>query len=121
MKTLRRRIRTLATSLGSLMVNLAGAADVGVETDPAKLVGQPVDIAPSAYAYRADRKAGDNQPESWLALMWSANQPLNKPLDVSAPAIKGVVCGLLWEEIRPVQQLELTWATDANGCCGSGA
>ena len=78
-----------------------------------RLVGQPTDIAPSAYQYRADRKAEENPPESWLALMWYANQPLNKPLDVNALAIRQALCGLLWEEIRPVQQVELTWATDA--------
>ena len=66
----------------------------GAELD--KLVGQPVDIAPSAYQYRADRKADQNQPESWLALMRYANQPLIKPVDLSAPAIKQALCGLLW-------------------------
>ena len=96
------------------MVNCGWGADAGgAETDPGSLLGQPVDIAPSAYQYRADRQAGDNQPESWLALMRYANQPLNKPLDLSAPAIKQVLSGLLWEEIRPVQQLELTWTTNA--------
>ena len=76
-------------------------------------MGQPADIAPSAYQYRADRKAEENPPESWLALMRYANQPLNKPVDVNAPAIKQALCGLLWEEIRPVQRLELTWSADA--------
>ena len=75
-------------------------------------VGQPVDIASSAYQYRADRKAEDNPPESWLAVMRFAGQPLNKPLDTDAPEIKRILCGLLWEEIRPVQQLELTWTSD---------
>jgi prepilin-type N-terminal cleavage/methylation domain-containing protein len=79
--------------------------------DLASLVGKPVDIAPSAYQYRADRMAEDNPPESWLALMWYARQALNKPVDVNAPAIKQVLCGLLWEEIRPVKQIELTWST----------
>ena len=78
-----------------------------------KLAGQPVDIASSAYQYRADRKADQNQPESWLALMRYADQPLNKPVDVSAPAIKQALCGLLWEEVRPVKTLELTWPADA--------
>ena len=81
--------------------------------DLEKLVGQPADIASSAYQYRADRKADENPPESWLALMRYANQPLNKPVDVNAPAIKQALCGLLWEEIRPVKTLELTWAADA--------
>jgi len=42
-----------------------------------------------------------------------ANQPLNKPVDVNAPAIRQALCGLLWEEIRPVRTLELTWPADA--------
>ena len=81
--------------------------------DLEKLVGQPADIASSAYQYRADRKADENPPESWLALMWYAGQPLNKPVDVQAPAIRQALCGLLWEEIRPVKTLELTWPADA--------
>jgi hypothetical protein len=83
------------------------------QSDPGKLVGQPVDIAPSAYQYRAGRKPDENPPESWLALMRYANQPLNKPLDVTAPAIKQALCGLLWEEIRPLQRLELIWPANA--------
>ena len=97
----------LAINLG---VNLsAGAERPNLE----KLVGQPADIASSAYQYRADRTAEQNPPESWLALMRYANQPLNKPVDQNAPAIKQALCGLLWEEIRPVKTLELTWAADA--------
>jgi hypothetical protein len=75
--------------------------------------GRPADIASSAYQYRADRKAEQNPPESWLALMTYAGRPLNKPLDLDAPAIKPVLCGLLWEEIRPVKTLELTWPASA--------
>ena len=78
-----------------------------------RLVGQPADIASSAYQYRADRRPEENPPESWLALMRYANVPLNKPVDVTAPACQQVLCGLLWEEIRPVGQLELTWPPDA--------
>ena len=70
------------------------------------LTGTAADIAPSAYQYRADRIAVENPPESWLALMWYAHQPLNTAVDVNAPAIKQVLCSLLWEEIRPAQQLE---------------
>lgn len=76
-------------------------------------VGQPVDIAASAYQYRADRKGEENPPESWLALKHYAKLPLNKPLDVNNPAIKQALCGLLWEEIRPIQKLELTWPASA--------
>ncbi len=80
--------------------------------DLGSLVGTPANIAPSAYQYRADRRPGENPPESWLALRWYSHQTLNKPMDVNAPAIKQVLCGLLWEEIRPVQRIELTWSTD---------
>ncbi len=79
----------------------------------AALVGMPADIAPSAYQYRADRKPEENPPESWLALMRSAGLPFNKPVDINAPAIKQALCGLLWEEIRPVQRLELIWPADS--------
>lgn len=79
----------------------------------ARLVGTAVDIASSAYMYRADGNAAENPPESWLALMHCAGLPLDKPMDMNAPAIKQALCGLLWEEIRPVQTLKLTWAKDA--------
>lgn len=70
------------------------------------------DIAPSAYRYRADRRAEENAPESWLAVMRYAGQPLNQPADPNSPAVKRVLCALLWEEIRPIRQVELTWAGD---------
>ncbi len=89
------------------------AAGVLALADLEKLVGQGVDIASSAYEYRADRPREENPPESWLALMRFANLPLNQPLDVSTPALAQVLCGLLWEEIRPIQKLELTWAANA--------
>lgn len=77
------------------------------------LVGKPVDIASSAYQYRADRKPTDNPPESWLAVMRFAGQALNKPADTNAPKVKQVVSAFLWEEIRPVQQVEVIWSNDA--------
>jgi hypothetical protein len=83
------------------------------QTDIEKLAGQPADIASSAYQYRADRTAEQNSPESWLAMMWFVGQPLNKPADINAPAIKQVLCALLWEEIRPLKTLELTWKSGA--------
>jgi hypothetical protein len=90
-----------------------GARAVEPPRDPDKLVGQPADIAASAYQYRADRKAEENPPESWLALMHYSGQPLNKPVNVDAPAVKQALCALLWEEIRPVHTVELTWGADA--------
>lgn len=77
------------------------------------LVGQPADIASSAYAFRADRPPEQNPPESWLALMHFAGLPLTKPMEVSAPALRPVLCSLLWEEIRPLKRLELSWPADA--------
>jgi len=76
-------------------------------------VGQPADIAQSAYQFQAGRKPDANPPESWIALMHYAGLPLNMPVDLRAPAIRQALLGLLWEEIRPVQTLELTWPASA--------
>ena len=78
-------------------------------TDLEKLVGQSAYIAPSAYQYRADRKPEQNPPESWIGLMKYAGLPWDKPLDAGAPALKKVLCGLLWEEVRPVLRVALAW------------
>src|ERR1039457_4038004 len=112
----------LLTAGGMVAAAEVMAATATVPTKPAllpqpaqdfgSLVGTSANIAPSAYQYRADRAAGDNPPESWLALMWYAHQAMNQPVDVNALAIKQVLCGLLWEEIRPVQRLEITWSAD---------
>lgn len=76
-------------------------------------VGQPVDIAPSAYQYRADRRPDANPPESWIALIHYAGLPLNQRVDPNNRAIKHALCGLLWEEIRPLQTLVLRWPDEA--------
>ncbi|MDD5707355.1 MAG: hypothetical protein PHR35_15640, partial [Kiritimatiellae bacterium] len=78
-----------------------------------ELVGQSVDVAPSGYLYRADRQADENPPESWIGLMQYTRLPYTKPVDLNAPAIKKVICGLLWEEVRPVRRVELFWSGDA--------
>ena len=99
--------------LSSLLVTWFSAASIWAS--PAGFiarVGQPADIAPSAYLYRADRQPAENAPESWLALMRCAHQPLNQPVDVQASSIKQTLCALLWEEIRPILRLELTWAAN---------
>ena len=88
-------------------------AKATIITDLDKLTSQAVDIAPSAYQWRADRKPEDNPPESWLAVMRFAGQPLNQPADPDAPAVKQVIGAWLWEEIRPVQRIELIWPADA--------
>lgn len=96
----------------SLLFTAIGYAGTISDTELNKLVGQPVDIAPSAYQFKADRKAEANPPESWFALMRYAGQPLNKPADLSDIKIKSALSALLWEEIRPVQQLVLTWTAN---------
>jgi hypothetical protein len=79
-----------------------------------RLVGQPADIASSAYLYRADRNPEENPPEVWFALMRHAGLPLNRPVDPQAGPIRAVLCALLWEEIRPIRTLELTWPAGAS-------
>ena len=103
----------LLLSIGLMFGGAVGTPPTVVQPHLNESVGQAVDIAPSAYQFRADRKAGANQPESWLALMHYARLPLNKPVDVNNPAIRHSLCALLWEEIRPVQTLELSWPSDA--------
>jgi hypothetical protein len=75
--------------------------------------GQAADMAPYAYQYRADRNADQNPPESWVMLMQYANLPYDKPVDTNAPAIKKVLRGNMWEEVRPVQRVDLSWPADA--------
>jgi len=84
------------------------------QPDIDKLVSQPADIALSAYQYRADRPAKDNSPESWIGLMKFANLPFDKAVDVNAQAFKKVLCGLIWEEVRRVRQVELVWSGDSS-------
>lgn len=76
-----------------------------------RLAGQAADIAPSAYLYRADRDPDENPPEVWFALMRHASLPLNQPVDPRHALLQSVLCALLWEEIRPLRSVELTWPT----------
>ena len=95
----------LAVCIGSAMA-MEPSAQPG---KPAAQAGKPADIAGSAYQYRSDRPADKNPPESWVLLMQHAGLPYDKPVDRAAPAVKRVLCGLLWEEVRPLRRLELTW------------
>ena len=90
----------------------SASADSGPADDLRMSAGMPADIAPSAYKYRADRPADLNDPESWILLMQYAKQPFDRPADVSAPEIKRVLCAFLWEEVRPIQRVELAWPDD---------
>ena len=105
--------RLLAAGLltGAACVRAVAAGLAPAEVD--KLAGQPADIAPSAYLYRADRPAEENPPEAWVLLMQHANLPFDQPVDTNAPAVKQALCGLLWEEVRPVRRLVLSWPRKA--------
>ncbi|HAK97528.1 MAG TPA: hypothetical protein DCM87_21690 [Planctomycetes bacterium] len=87
----------------------APAAELGMDA----LAGRPADIASSAYEYRADRAPAENPPEGWILVIQRANLPYDRPIDVRAPAVKKILCGLLWEEVRPVRQVELAWPSGA--------
>jgi len=71
--------------------------------------GQRADIAASAYLYRADRPAKQNPPEAWILLMQRGDMPFTQPIDLQASVVKQALCGLLWEEVRRVDHLELCW------------
>ena len=106
-------IRRLAVGLwaGAACVRVVTAGLVPADVD--KLAGQPADIAPSAYLFRADRAAEKNPPEAWVLLMQHANLPFDQPVDWNAPAVKHTLSGLLWEEVRPVRRLVLSWPRGA--------
>ncbi|OHB77050.1 MAG: hypothetical protein A2W31_02070 [Planctomycetes bacterium RBG_16_64_10] len=101
-------LRTIALAV---VMTGPGASIAGVQPggDLTALEGRLADIAPSSYQYRADRPAADNPPESWLLLIQYAGLPYDKPVEVNAPALKNVLSGLLWEEVRPIRRVELTW------------
>jgi len=78
-------------------------------------LGQPADLAASAYGYRADRPADGNPPEAWILLMQYAGLPYDQPVDPASPALRRVLCGLLWEEVRPLRRVELEWPAGTAG------
>ena len=107
------RARRLVAGLlaGTACVLTLRAGTVPADVD--KLAGQPADVAPSAYLYRADRPAEKNPPEAWILMMQHANLPFDQPVNTNAPAVRRALCGLLWEEVRPVRRLLLSWPPEA--------
>jgi hypothetical protein len=89
----------------------AGQTVPGFGSEPGNRVGEPADLAPSAYHYRADRAADQNDPESWILVLRHAGLPLDRPgpADTSAPAVRQVIRGLVWEESRQVRTVEAVW------------
>lgn len=112
------RFRQHALLLVALITAACSGAPSGAAAAPgprpasAPQVGQPADIASSAYLYRADRRPEQNPPEGWLLVMQAAGLPFDRPPDTTAPAVRRILCGLLWEEVRPLRRLELTWPAD---------
>ena len=112
---LERQPLALATSiflaLTILVLPLHGAESVPAASGLANMAGQPADIAGSAYQYRADRAADQNDPESWILVMQHAGQAIDqpKPADVHSPAVTQVLRALLWEEVRQVRTVEVQW------------
>src|SRR5262245_27199517 len=100
-------------SLSFFLASGALLTAAGVDVDFETLVGQPADVAPSAYAYRSDRPAEQNPPESWVGLLQYSSLPFDRRVDPNAPAFKSVLGALLWEEVRPIRQVELSWGEDA--------
>ena len=92
---------------------LAGEVKSGNAVDLAALVGKPADMSSSAYQYRADRKAEENDPESWIGLMQYLGAPQDRPLDTSTEKARKILCSLLWEEVRPINRVTLSWSADA--------
>jgi hypothetical protein len=66
------------------------------------LAGQAAEISASAYEYRADRSANQNPPET--AFLFETGIGHTQ---------QGVLGGLLWEEPRAVDRIELTWPKEA--------
>jgi hypothetical protein len=84
--TVMRRPIILMCGGGFLLLGcLAFARADTTSVDAARLVGQPVDIAPSAYRYSAELSPDQNPPESSILLIQHANLPFEVPF--------GVECG----------------------------
>src|ERR1039458_856343 len=45
--------------------------------------------------------------------MQHASLPFDQPVNTNASAVKRALCGLLWEEVRPVRRLVLSWPPQA--------
>ncbi len=99
----------LALIILTLGVRATDVASMATAATLDQSFGQPVDIAPSAYTYRCDREPDNNPPESWILLMQYAGMPFDKKVDPAATAFSAILCGWIWEEVRPVRFVELAW------------
>ena len=129
-------MRTRKTPIGILSLTLAvlalaaqvRAAELATTIPPPdldKLVGQPVDVAPWAYAWRADR-AVQEKPEAWfiprrLERLDKVYRPVVKTPEFNrerktefpmlAPPKGGLMSALLWLAPVKSQRIELNWPT----------
>jgi hypothetical protein len=123
---------SLAVLIAMSLAVAAGAAEPPKPETPVdldKLVGQPVDLSPWAYAWRADREVQE-KPEAYFiprrlkrldeVYRTIASRPAETDQDRKRvdmykkmgllPAPKGgLVSGLLWLAPVPVQRIELRW------------
>ena len=120
---------TKATSVTILvMLGLTQAAQAAEPPKPEtqanldKLVGQPVDLSPWAYAWRADREVQEKPEACFIPRRLKRLDTVYRPLgtllsvvqDVKGPgflpAPKGrLLSGLLWLAPVPAQRIELRW------------
>jgi len=92
-----------------------GALAAGDETqqiDPAALEGQPVDVAPYAYKYRADTPEENDPETAWLRSPDGQNKWV-RPSSVSPNTEEWVLSGLLWEGRVPIKSVELRWPANS--------
>ena len=107
MSTATSTVLLTASAVAALTLGRTSEADRASDGRPR--IGHQADVAPSAYAYRADRAAHEDPPENWILLIQYAGLPFDKPVDPADPTIQRVLCGLLWEEVRPLRRVELSW------------
>ncbi len=97
-------LRMMLLCLPAMGCGTVAAAPAGQD-----LSGQPADLVPSAYQYRKDRPADQNDPESWILVMRNAGQDMTRPPDLNSPGIKQTLCAFLWEEVRRLRRVEVAW------------
>lgn len=99
-------------SLLLVALALAAAAAPRASAQGRTGTGMPADLASSAYRY--DAGAGPaNPPEAWILLMQHLGLPYYQPIGPATPGVSEILTGLLWEEVRPVRSLTISWPASA--------
>ncbi len=92
---------------------LLGACAAPSRARVADALDSEADVASSAYVYRADRALDRNPPEASILLMQMTGLPFERPMPSDSENVKPILCGLLWEEVRPLRRIEFSWPVDA--------